>query len=467
MLLSIPEIELALNREHVRVTLSDYAPEGPQVIRIRKNFGTACWSWTPPHSIYIGDGILKNPHVMPGLSKKEQAEYFQSFYRHEVGHARFTEKDLKAVSEDLKKLKCPFSLLNLFEDARIEHLMRADFGPFNWLKFEKPEKKIRTSSNIAATTIFFAIIQAEGDEQLVEESIKLHVDYLEVLEFYQRALEVASTKELYPMLVEWIQRFGVPPEDKNSDLAQGAAIQADPSLKEKIDADAYKGQTPQDDDSADPSIAPNLTEMQEASKVAEALYPLFKKKVGRVGSQTPARARFSARHEIVGRAPFRKKEVLSKARKTVELFIDCSGSMEGTPIHNARILGAALSLLAESGHVKGNATLCGVFPLRTYSLPLTASQLKSIQAVSPVEGLEPALKQRLKSCTDADLVLLFTDGRITDVPINKANLHARGIYTWGLYVGDYTDTSELFRYFDKVACRSSIAGLVDAIISQI
>ena len=145
--------------------------------------------------------------------------------------------------------------------------------------------------------------------------------------------------------------------------------------------------------------------------------------------------------------------------------------MGGFHASEGRLLVAALSVLAAKGKVSGHVALSAVSGdkaiWQTFKLPMTMDQISHIQGWAGAEGLEGTLKGNLKLAREADLVLVYTDGSICDVPINKSDFHKYGIYTWGVYVGNKDCFDELNKYFDKALIRQSTEDLVDAMLVQI
>lgn len=466
-MLSPQEMQRVLRQAVTEMCLSEHCPSEPQDVRLLRGGDTAFWSWLPPHKIYVGDSVLTGKSIRPGLTNKDKEDYLKSFYRHEIGHARFTERNLRETSTRLKAIGVSFSTYNLFEDARIEHLMRKDFGPFSWLKFERAPK---VSERSLAEALFFSLIQAEGRETDLPAATLEHPDYPEVLSFYQRALLPKASYDLFPLLEEWVKRFGNVKES-DSDLSRGSKLQQNPSLVQTLDEKSEEVNNAKEEltDKTPPSTDRQTSEYdaEQAAQAANALSKLFESKALRVGTASPAGARFSARHEAAGRDAFRRKEVKSRGHKTVELLVDCSGSMRGLPIENARALVKALSVLAQRGFVSGNVVLCGGSSPEVMSLPVQEAGLSRIVATHPREGLEEALRKRVSECAKADEVMVFTDGRLVDAPIDKKLLHARGVFTWGLYVGGTEVVENLLKYFDKVVCRKDLKALVDAMLTQV
>jgi hypothetical protein len=497
-------------------------------IRIKPDFNTACWSYLPPHKIFVGTGIVDKAKTE--LDDDGLNGYLKSFVHHEIAHAHWTERDLKTVDLELREIEVPFDLFNLFEDARIESRYRkdADFQ-FNWLKYEE---LVFTTNPV---TLLFLAIQAEGDLVKVSEFIKnvdIEAAYVKdiltlkgvalnqekpnleamvafmaasalpptldarekalkvwesVTTYYSRIIEASGTKDLYPLLVEWIAEFGTPsvppPGTMEGDLALGAKLQIDAEFRAKFEAKslpskepASKEELPGKGKTLDTSIANDGSVLQayarppDASRVSQLtqkLMKFFEKKVRSVQTMSPQR-RVSARHFAVDRPYFRVKELVGKAKLKIVFQVDLSGSMDGFPINEGKILLSALSGLASSGHLEGHVLLSSGGPSRweLFKLPMAADSIARIQAFAGGEGLEDSLRANIKLMQDADYVFVYTDAQISDTPIDKASLHRHGVYTWGLFAGEAEDNhTEMQKYFDKSIIRRNAEELVEAMLS--
>ncbi len=130
-------------------------------IYVKPGFDTACWHYSfkdEAHKICIGDGIFDR--ISMGYTNYQKI--VDSYFIHEAAHSIYTCKNLVELQKKLKEEKLSFRLFNLFEDAKIEHKIRENFGyNFNWTDFEDispdtPDEK--------ATTTLFKIIQTEDRE---------------------------------------------------------------------------------------------------------------------------------------------------------------------------------------------------------------------------------------------------------------------------------------------------------------
>lgn len=482
-------------------------------MRVKPGFPTACWSFRPPHVIFVGDGI--GERAISGLDPDGVDYYIQSHVHHEWAHKTWTVRDLRQVRKDLAKRKVPFSLFNLFEDARIEERYRvATERLFRWWELEPVAPKGEPGS------LLFLMIQTENDQERargylaaipppVAGAAVVDVSALfdEVwAEFYQPMLEVATSEDLYPLLEKWVARFpgqsATNPGRGNekgeageqSDLETSEQMQADPAFAQSFAADAIEvpdGAAPQDKSTdmlpggkgeklPDNHVAETkngnvLASSSMASldtRRVDRLVPKFRKlfvqKSRTVRSEEPSK-RISVKHFVLERPPFVRKELLGKAKRKVELIVDCSGSMAGHHISEARVLVSLLSALARERMVEGHVILSAVIGYdsvwQSFRLPLANEVTERIHGFAGAEGLEYAMTANEKSLRDADFVMVYTDGQICDKPIDKARWHRKGVTTWGLYAGEDECRESLLKFFDKAVVRANVEAIVDAMLA--
>lgn len=494
---------------------SPVALDGPQTVRVKPKFDTACWSYTGYHRIYIGEDLFEKKSVKLGLSEELQHKYVANHYRHEKAHGLFTIRDLTIPSGELKVMKAPFSLWNLFEDALIEDRYRkAAEYKFEWWLMEDAAFIARPEA------VMFSLIRHEGNQAAAlaeidawtydaaeagkkDGEVKLDVSgrntapdtksallawMPKVWIYYVRTIKAAGSMALMPLIKAWVEEFGVVSgRDANAmcDLGIGFALQTDEDFQQEFD---QFDETSESEDlpkvhqfSEDvpvsaqgkvlsPDKGPKV-HLDEVGAVVEQLKKFFQVKLRNVSSRMPQK-RISARHLAVGRSPYRKTELQGKVKQDILLVVDCSGSMNGFHISQGRVLVAALSELAASNSVSGHVVLSGVLnrnPIHeTYKLPVSMETISRISAAYAAEGLQAAIQANIELARKADHVFVYTDGEITDRPIDKAKLHVQGIHTWGLYAGSTDKTrASLMLYFDKAVVRRTAAELVDAMLAQI
>ena len=495
-------------------------------VKLKPNFETACWAYQPPHKIYIGTELFEKRMVKLGLNDAQRAKYIANHYHHELGHALYTERDMRKIRAALKRIDAPFPLYNLFEDAYMEARYKkcAEYS-FAWYELENADFSPRPES------LLFSLIQAEGDVVMVTKAVTewtaeppvvdpsnpmvalgllfapatgdtrelLLEKFPRVLDYYRRITQVTQSMQLIPLVKAWIDEFGKQPEEMPkgganggmSDLELSADLTINPEKLKDFDEDTKPvSGTPETDvdkknskkgeANDDPSFVSKkgkvlhdvVTEVdtERARKLADKLQKFFAEKTRRVATMVP-QTRISARHFALNRAPYRKTEVLGRGRKKVFFEVDCSGSMGGFHIMEGKLIVTALSMLAKRGYVEGHICLSAVTDTgpswELFKLPMDQASIDRIQGFAGAEGLEFALKDNLKLLQAADFVFVYTDGQICDRPIVKSSFHRYGIFTWGLYAGERGNfMDEMMKYFDKAILRDTAEELIDAMLVQ-
>ena len=236
---------------------------GPHQVRIKANFPTACWFFqNGSHVICLGDLVLERvvkrwaqvweltapvpetltfasfltyTHTLLELADAESADDLAdrlldamiAYSLHERGHALYTPQDLKKVNADLRTFKLPFSLFNLFEDARIEAQFRRDSKGY-FFGWEDLEALAPMTTPIA---LFLRCIQMEetpdadalacvapfGKTGKTVQEVALRVQ-----EYYLRACLPQSATGLYPLMMEFLKEFPQEPESaKDKEKGEG------------------------------------------------------------------------------------------------------------------------------------------------------------------------------------------------------------------------------------------------------
>lgn len=450
--------------------LGDDNPGEVFLVRMKPKFDSACWSFLPPHRIYMGDKCLSR--AKKKLPKAELMVYLKSFFRHEISHLRWTERDLQYVNAKLAEAGIPFSLFNLFEDARIEHLERErSVEKFDWALYEDvaiPESG-KTGTPLSE---FFLLIQLEDERR--EDRMP------EVLDFYDRVIASQSTLALLPILEDWVRLFGAEaPSGRFSEelqtslnLQTGAKALADfedgtfkpggtpPARSAPVKVRAKKG-------SQLLSTATEEVDFNRAERLATKFLALFGVRVVSSRSEEPS-ARISARHLELDRPCYTRKTTIRAVAKRLCLVIDCSRSMEGDPIEDARLLAWALSHLATLGKISGCLVLSAVAGdtavSEVFEFPLSKDIVERIHAFGDAEGLNAAILGNYTRFAKADMVFVKTDGDICDEPIDRREVEKRGIAVCGLYSGGVHKASDMGKHFKRFVVRNSLESLVDALL---
>jgi hypothetical protein len=465
-------MERAVGSLTVDLLLGDDSPKEGVVVKMKPNFTTACWSFLPPHRIYIGEQCLSR--AKPGLAEADRKEYLRSFFRHEVGHLKRTERDLSLMEKLLQTAGVPFGLWNLFEDAWMEHAEREESGePFQWAKFEDVEEPA-SDKPIRPCSEFFFLIQTENTMRDVCNP--------EVQDFYDRAVAAQDSKSLIPIMQQWVERFGdeAPPARFESELKQSLMLQSSTAVVDEFDQDAFAPGTARKPAAGATKIASgghsdllgdecSDVDFARAEKLAGKFLGLFGSRVVTTRSNEPSN-RISARHLELDRPCYSRKTTVHSVAKVLELVVDCSGSMDGKPMEDARLLVWALSYLASLGKIRGHLILSGVLEgvatSNVFDFPVSKEVVQRMQVCYGADGLNSAILQNLKLLERSDMVFVKTDGDIQDEPLDRRTVKRKGILVCGLYSCGVRAVPNMAKHFDRFFARNSLESLIEALLQS-
>jgi hypothetical protein len=181
--------------------------------------------------------------------------------------------------------------------------------------------------------------------------------------------------------------------------------------------------------------------------------------------------------------PFVGKTIADNGAPYVTLIFDGSGSMshhraylererktECRASDAGRVLVRALSELASKGLISGEVYLSTAYGVSA-RLPLPVKNVRDFALLwghSPSEGIGLVLKPGSPSfaaiTAKSKLAIIYTDGDITDDPIDRNALKAKGLYTIGICCAVRDTTPCLRKHFDSFISRDSLFGLADALV---
>lgn len=497
-------IRSAVQEAATEIILDDRMTE-PFRASVKRDFDTACWAWTKSgHRVFVGDGILNRSRAP--LSDADVRRYTASYVRHEMGHALYTERDAKAVSEELNRLKLPFGLFNLVEDARIEARYRqeADDGfTFSWLDFEELAPAPEIASEAAwVNWSFFCMTQAEGDDaRLAGPSAGVGSDAASGIaagrSFYDDAVRCKDSFEVMALARKLLDRY---PElaslnNQRCSLETGISMSGDAGAAAlaafEADADAPKSKDPaalhtaDEDAGTDESgyagcdlLAEGVNVVLDKRRV-QSLAALLQKLKG--GSRThreytpsPGK-RLSIRHVLAGDARWHYQASTTAARKPkVLLVLDVSGSMNGSPLEEACHLVSAMSACTRQGLLSGDVLLSTTAKSGTRwmhkRLPWADHDTERLRT-HEAEGLAHNLRANEALMDAADAVYVFTDAMIGGKPIPHERYAHEGRQVTGLYCNsdrlDLEDVQEaMAKHFQRFVVRESVETLIDEVVSR-
>ena len=480
---------------------------------LKPKFDTACWSFQDPtHKIYLGDGCLKN--ARPGLTRDELIEYATAYIRHERdGHGRYTIRTMKEIKhllrplEGIRKTPIPFSLFNLFADARIEHLIRkTDGDTLGWRRFEKQAEKAMPSPG----GVFFLIIQAETEEAaltddwLMLEAKENPTRLARVMAYYKRVIACETEWELRPIMLEWLEEFKdeEPPENQkgsglgDSELQLGMELGENPGMAQTFDGDT---ESLSDDETKKPSTSLERGEKESKTsrdggtgellnhvsaeldenrikKLAQSLRKAFVGPARQRDTDDPGNA--LALHNLLpggdATLPFYEAKRRGRVKRKIAIILDCSGSMGSAntdPMGYGRELVAALSDLSRGGLVKGWVMLTAVVGGRAiwerFRLPMARADIQRMQGFAGAEGIAHALEANVRTLREAHRVFLYSDGCITDRKPNKEALRTQGVEVIGLYCGEPSAAEDLAAHVKRSIVRKTPEDLALAMLKEL
>lgn len=581
-------IDHILKSAHFGSFLHGWLPEEKIDIYSVKGLKTAYWQFRPPHKIAVGADV-KN-YIKTQQLQNTSDYYVGSYFYHELAHAKYTERNKKKITDQLALNKVPFSLYNLFEDARIEEKWRKETGrDFKWAEYENmPLTKVLNDEEL-----FFYMIQAEGIEKIkkinntsetttltlkgykknpdrfilyssahkCEKYVTIFDDFSKVMgisttcemteytiypknsalkpfykdisknitykrdakichvslslktdddklikldthaggnnsheftlapnsnnfemvaNFYQKTIEAKDSMEVIDICAEWML---IHPNSENN-------IEISPLLRGKDTSDREIAQIESDkiqqlvyEDPCEKTLSTgdisqffhgndNEPDKNQVNRLATIFTRILKRGNQSVSTELPQK-RLNIRNYALGQDKIYNKNIKDngkKVKKNLSLIIDCSGSMRQKPLSEGKIFLAVLNKLATSGLIDCNVILSGTYEnthlCATYQLPLKDEDfLKKLCTVGG-EGFATTIKKVTPILKKSDYVFIYTDGCIGD-KLDNDYAHKQGIYTYGLYAGEYDVKEELLKFFDCAISRSSVEELINALVTKI
>jgi len=499
--------------------------EIPYKIKIGKNkyANTAYYFLEPPHNIVIGNKILDNVKI----NKFDNKHYIESFLFHELSHS-FWSHSIKKVNEILNKLKIPFDLYNIFEDARIENKFRNIYKrDFLWINYEKHNYK-----EITPNGIFFYFIFTENEKYKSNLDITLvkkiisNENFNKVRNYYKETIKINDNdfKGLFKLIKDFYNEFkdennmNENPSFLNSEFIISNNINSSQSLEEiKNDLDKNSEtivttndnkniENEIDKEFSDPNLNIEANSISDEDKKKHYYFfetnkDIISKKLKTIEelakpilNNRKLKRLFKQKFNIELKETFSKKMSINKLvldedkiykhskksrtgekkkKKTISLIVDTSGSMQYISKYISTII-YIFNKLNQKKYIHLNIILSGPYK-QNYALPLPVKDedIASIVYDGAHEGFFNSINEHLNILKKSNYIFVLTDGLITDKPINKNDLNRKGIFTRAIYMFPknsiylhYHSTIQesLSKYFNNYIMKEDIESIFEEII---
>ena len=153
----------------------------------------------------------------------------------------------------------------------------------------------------------------------------------------------------------------------------------------------------------------------------------------------------------------------------INLIIDMSGSMSGTPVRNALEMIYIFNEIASKGYLEGSVIWSETSSRCKANFPMPREFVMKMGSTGGGEGLGENLEHYKKELKEADTNICMTDGQLTNDPILKSMYEKEKIDIIGVYVNkdaeDLTSyTGSLDRWFTRSLVRHTTEELCEKLI---
>lgn len=319
-------------------------------LNVDHNSDTSSWNWK---RLIITIGLK-------GIPEKSLGTFGHILMRHECGHVLHTSRNL-----DPQKIGYPFSLLNILEDARIEHKDgETDFGQLHSHAYGKYyQEKPEAAANPYNIGVLLRWRKWAVETETARPPAITEAQYNDFLTDWQTAIdnsiEASSTEAVHrhakTLYLKWKALFDAA---KAPETGQGSGIsesspaellgQAEPTDKEKQDSshDSDGGIHDIKRHFNGKAFTWDLPYVQRQAAILKKLLDLKSRTEETFGMKG---RRFDPRRiENPPLPPFREKLEISKTlhlEKLLRIVIDGSGSMQDDPFRAASHVARILSLI--------------------------------------------------------------------------------------------------------------------------
>lgn len=487
------------------------------------DFHTACWAvkhhrGALQHTITLG---IKAANML-AEAKRDCGRTLKAFgislIWHESAHGLHTDHDLAKLSRLCRDADVPFRLLNLFEDARIEHTERARVKDgnrqprFGWSKFigvpeetDKPTVFFYTHNNCEASSYSYPAGQANRTTRWTGS----RADRGYIHRMYGRVCAADTTEDLIPLCKEWIERFPEFPEDfpTRSDEIGGDSCPVAASTIGKpgyspgnlndgdgservntdneVPSDYANGDTTTSEEDRELKpyrVRPHTRRYLASHRKVDwaAVRRLTRRLIAIIhhAGSVPARmsesgSRIDGAAAICRRAQaFRSHRSGDGPRKLV-MVLDCSTSMLGGDFLHGFHFMLALINLHRRGYIKARLFLTGDGRHAEVKPSWGWDALKDILALCGCESVRATLEapRVAAAVKDSDLTIVYTDGCLTDGSVDANHYRKHGVDMLGAVTVTSRDLddirAEMSRHFGAYYAERTDTQLASRIINHL
>lgn len=449
---------------------------------------------------------VKNRHAIqigafaPGLAattpESRLPQAARALYVHECQHALLTERDTTKLAHELHGKGIPFSMLNLFEDARIEAQGRRSphftnsfpSGRFNWVQYyEQPDK----TDN--ALRYFWALVNGESESFSSlgvrapkwtgnPKTLTGKHSVQTINRIFAAACAAPDTRALFPLLEEWVREFGADNKPPGGHVNGNIGGHSDGSGGSKLAGDfatssisGTAGHAPVETTSG---VAPEHTTTEPIDGFVPLAKPGKPSTVGTVRTfqneaihRTPRHVannalrvrtreqinrlanivrraavspsqtstsgvRIHLRNAITGQDNAFVRPAKDAGRRKICVVFDCSGSMSTMHHTHGRSFLLSLVALHRAGRIEADVWLTGGNAF--CQLNLNSISTRDLMSIAPHHGCESFAGTLaaipLTNLKRADAVVCYTDGQIGDGHVNAVEYRNKGVNLLGCAV---------------------------------
>jgi len=423
-------------------------------------------------------------------SRKFRAEIFKKI----ISGSRLLKDSLNSASDIFISNKDTTVLKPSKEEKYIrinkEDLFRSDFSEyFEWLLAMDPEKNInqvqqdillKDGLNLDITDEISELFKNIQEKHKELSSSEIEEEVEEVKEEIAKGScemsgshgfgksESTSAKEISKELAK---TAALKEESLDGDsLRSDEIIEPDieTAMKQAKEFDSYGGKA----DLSTPYMAKpilSLDDIKHLNKLKHKMLKAFKGTKGKSASYSPSK-RINIKKDIVDKDNIYIKTTLSEGKYLeMNILIDMSGSMSGSPIKYANSILYLFNELARDGYFKGNVIFTSDEEPYKITLPVDRQQVFNLcGARGGAEGFKDTILQYKNELKNSN-VIAITDGHITDKPISHNLWDKIRVRSLGIYVNSNKDElkrsrKHLTKYFHHGIAVPNLDELVNYLV---